>query len=1262
MSDGANLPKSLRSEDKASQSASTVSQPPADATEREAAIARLIAGSPLFDADWYAAKHTDVAKSGLTPALHYLRIGSPKGWAPSPGFDGADYLARHKDVARTGMNPLQHYVAFGKAENRQVKPADPEELNTRLIAASGFFDEAWYKATYPEVARSRLPPPRYFLKHGRDKGHDPAPNFNLAGYILDNADVASSSINPLLHYLSFGKAEGRPIRDAATRKSAVAAAVPAAEVPQAAAEQRLDRDTANARIILHSPLFDAAWYMRHHPEVRASGLSPELHYITFGGLNGLAASAQFDSAEYLQRYDDVRGTGINPLVHYLLFGKAELRKIKPVDESLLAENQARASTLFDEAWYTATYPTVLRSKLSPLQHYLKHGREKSHNPGPGFDAADYLANNPDAMASKLNPLLHYLQIGKPQGRAIKPVGPPAVAAPPPPQPAPEPRAASVAPAAPLPHAPATDDAAELAADVALLNATPLFDASWYFIKYPEVARLGSAAAEHYLRHGTTEMRQPSIYFDPQYYIVEQSPEIQSTGINPLIHFLKTGRDLGRKPRALFEFVPSPVMAGALGGSTWPLAATGMLPQPAASAWKRQAELENEPGHSLLTICGVPLAFGSDITAITAAQDRINAFAILSGLDPAIDVQAPQDTVPAETGSGLLPSSYTGVGPELAGNSSRLVDAWFATDTALRVRFGDETVESRRPLVIRAFQCDPLHQRQPILAGEVALPPSGTCFADFDVANPLMALLLVLSEADGQVVELGLLPFPSLCRGGLHYSEIAGSESLSNPIDLIRGQSDLLVKQHLGASESRLLGRIEIDVTAASGAEQIFQPAFGAWLAAVFGLGIAAASSATGNPSGESYLRHTLSQAPAIKTRMPDRHGHYTLSLPADAIPTLEALVAGPAEASGQLFCGNYYVADAATARPRLSVVLPPRAENLLALQPDWAAPAFPLLRGDTPHTDDGGGQTFLPGHVAIRLPRHAEPHRAATLMPLAPDAAASVLPAKASAAAGQTIDAFIRASDAASLEIFIRSLINQRDVGIGTITVEAVIGQGEPDALQSVLDRLLPGKSRLVIRAAPGILGPDCLDDDCTGTFTVIADDTTVLHDARTASTLLALALSENTASASCLIVRESMTKKGGFLGFESGGYFPSHVSMLSAPRLILTQPDCRAAFPNTTYPVVANSSGFLMVRNACLREVMAHRARTGAAATDDGLEFALAALAAGYRHLCTSVVRAASLKSAPKREVNDPPGLAAIAPAQWAGILGAVAIVREIR
>lgn len=75
---------------------------------------------PLFCNDWYLARESDVAASGMTPLEHYLSVGWRRGAWPNPLFDPAAYLAMHGDVAAAGMEPLTHYVAHGFAEGRAV--------------------------------------------------------------------------------------------------------------------------------------------------------------------------------------------------------------------------------------------------------------------------------------------------------------------------------------------------------------------------------------------------------------------------------------------------------------------------------------------------------------------------------------------------------------------------------------------------------------------------------------------------------------------------------------------------------------------------------------------------------------------------------------------------------------------------------------------------------------------------------------------------------------------------------------------------------------------------------------------------------------------------------------------------------------------------------------------------------------------------------------------------------------------------------------
>jgi GT2 family glycosyltransferase len=101
-------------------------------------------------------------------------------------------------------------------------------------------------------------------------------------------------------------------------------------------------------VLARSPLFDAAWYERTYPDVKAAGFNPISHYIRFGANELRDPSSQFDTSDYLTRYPDVRAAGFNPLYHYIRYGRAEGREI------------SRSSPAFDEE-ASARWVASLRS-------------------------------------------------------------------------------------------------------------------------------------------------------------------------------------------------------------------------------------------------------------------------------------------------------------------------------------------------------------------------------------------------------------------------------------------------------------------------------------------------------------------------------------------------------------------------------------------------------------------------------------------------------------------------------------------------------------------------------------------------------------------------------------------------------------------------------------------------------------------------------------------------------------------------------------
>jgi GT2 family glycosyltransferase/predicted nucleic acid-binding Zn-ribbon protein len=109
-------------------------------------------------------------------------------------------LSATQSTARARSALYLHYLIV-----RRRKDAD----NLALLAASGFFDPAYYLERNADVAEAGTDPLIHFIDLGAAQGRNPSSFFDTAYYLEHNADVAASRINPLLHFVSRGRSEGR---------------------------------------------------------------------------------------------------------------------------------------------------------------------------------------------------------------------------------------------------------------------------------------------------------------------------------------------------------------------------------------------------------------------------------------------------------------------------------------------------------------------------------------------------------------------------------------------------------------------------------------------------------------------------------------------------------------------------------------------------------------------------------------------------------------------------------------------------------------------------------------------------------------------------------------------------------------------------------------------------------------------------------------------------------------------------------------------
>jgi hypothetical protein len=77
------------------------------------------------------------------------------------------------------------------------------------------FSESFYLRQNPDVAVAGVDPVIHYLTHGSAEGRNPSDWFDKAYYLETNADVARAGLNPLVHYMRYGRQEGRVARSVA---------------------------------------------------------------------------------------------------------------------------------------------------------------------------------------------------------------------------------------------------------------------------------------------------------------------------------------------------------------------------------------------------------------------------------------------------------------------------------------------------------------------------------------------------------------------------------------------------------------------------------------------------------------------------------------------------------------------------------------------------------------------------------------------------------------------------------------------------------------------------------------------------------------------------------------------------------------------------------------------------------------------------------------------------------------------------------------
>ena len=112
------------------------------------------------------------------------------------------YAAINKISYKSKEDVIKHFFSCKDSNNNGLNP--PREL---------FFKEG-YLAEYPDVADVGMDPWVHFVLYGKQEGRDNGLNpcydlFNKEIYLKLYEDICDSDISPWCHYVLYGKKEGR---------------------------------------------------------------------------------------------------------------------------------------------------------------------------------------------------------------------------------------------------------------------------------------------------------------------------------------------------------------------------------------------------------------------------------------------------------------------------------------------------------------------------------------------------------------------------------------------------------------------------------------------------------------------------------------------------------------------------------------------------------------------------------------------------------------------------------------------------------------------------------------------------------------------------------------------------------------------------------------------------------------------------------------------------------------------------------------------
>lgn len=463
---------------------------------------------------------------------------------------------------------------------------------------------------------------------------------------------------------------------------------------------------------------------------------------------------------------------------------------------------------------------------------------------------------------------------------------------------------------------------------------------------------------------------------------------------------------------------------------------------------------------------------------------------------------------------------------------------YASERRLRLRVDAAALPEGNVIVIRAYQRE-LDRECLALVGEAVVSKRLLLLLEFALTDAYSPVLLTATTPDARLIAAALVPFPSLCPGGVHAAEAIAARARS--IVALSTLSRQLLLDTLRPSHGNL--ELAIAAPGATAAELVFCRDFTEWLVLLFSVRVVA--------WGASNLEEMRIEA---ATSLPE------LVLPANAFPAIRMLATARA-AGCWPSAHSFLLVERTSWRGLLSLEI---REPRCLVQRLFAPESLKRPISRVSYSQSSGRPSLAAGAPCALLQQDPSPLTAIRLLaPVAPGL--------------EVVPEFTCSTDG-HLPIRVVAVCGSVEHGVALAEALALQERAQilalrlvaPKAMHAPLQAAVPSSVATRTRIVDSSLA-DAADELAGDDGWLLVLGRPVLpHDARTVLTLCSLASAEDVVATTCHLV--ACDAKG------TRGLGAGYAVFRRADGLCMTRPvDGALHLPQDVFPVVATGNAVCM-------------------------------------------------------------------------------------